>query len=74
MVTLATRDFDSRCDKCGSRDKGKGYWAPEKKTISSNRGKNGQGFKKYNPHVDLVSGWQVTVILVRNIQIKIYFF
>jgi hypothetical protein len=45
----------------------KGYLAPEKKRVSSNRCKNGQEFEKYNPHVDLVSGWQVTAILMKNI-------
>jgi len=52
----------------------KGYLAPEKKRVSSSRCKNGQEFEKYNPHVDLVSGWQVTAILMKNIQIKFYFF
>jgi hypothetical protein len=43
-----------------------------KKRVSSNTNKckNGQEFEKYNPHVDLVSGWQVTAILMKNIQIK----
>jgi hypothetical protein len=39
------------CQQC------KGYLAPEKKRVSSNGCKSGQEFKKYNPHVDLVSGW-----------------
>jgi len=52
----------------------KGYLAAEKKRVSSSRCKNGQEFEKYNPHVDLISGWQVTAILRKNIQIKFYFF
>jgi hypothetical protein len=38
-------------------------------------GRNGQDleFKKYNPHVDLVSGWRVTAILMKNIQINLFF-
>jgi len=39
----------------------KGYSAPEKKRVSFSRCKNGQEFEKYNPHVDLISSWQVTI-------------